>query len=53
LTILSFLLQSSLSLITSLVQASPSIGLKLTVQTKGCTQRSGSGTKRTKRNTSY
>ena len=37
LTILSFLLQSSLSLITSLVQASPSIGLKLTVQTKGCT----------------
>ena len=37
LTILSFLLQSSLSPITSLVQASPSIGLKLTVQTKGCT----------------
>ena len=41
LTILSFLLQSSLSLITSLVQASPSIGLKLTVQTKGCTIHSG------------
>jgi len=41
LTILSFLLQSSLSPITSLVQASLEQGLKLTVQTKGCTQRSG------------
>ena len=47
LTILSFLLQSSLSPITSLVQASLEQGLKLTVQTKGCTNRSGSGTKRT------
>ena len=41
LTILSFLLQLPLSLITSVVQASPSIGLNLTIQTKGCTIHSG------------
>jgi len=41
LTILSFLLQLSLSLITSLVQANLEQGLKLTVQTKGYTNRSG------------
>ena len=41
LTILSFLLQSSLSLHHQFGSSWPEYGLKLTVQTKGCTQRSG------------